>query len=327
VTRFVVLGAGAVGGVVGGRLAEHGHDVVLVARGEHYQALRDRGLHLASWQGDVDLDVVVVDDLRRIEWSDDDVVLLAVKSQHTVAALDALSGAAGPTVPVVCVQNGVVNERMALRRFDDVYGVCVMCPTSHLEPGVVEALSAPLTGMLDIGSVSGGDGVVARRVSAALESSTFESVLRTDIMRWKYGKLIMNLVNGVEVVCDPTTETGALAAALRSEGTAVLDAAHLPYVGNEEDAARRAGKLVRDPSLGADANRRASTWQSVARGTGTVEADYLNGEIVVLGRLHGVPTPLNARLQRLCNEVARGIRRAQSLTEADVLALPTPAGS
>ena len=46
--RFVVLGAGAIGGVVGGRLAEHGHDVVLIARGAHYEAIRDNGLRIES---------------------------------------------------------------------------------------------------------------------------------------------------------------------------------------------------------------------------------------------------------------------------------------
>ena len=242
--------------------------------------------------------------MRAIDWSDDDVALLAVKSQHTVSALDALANAAGPSVPVVCVQNGVANERMALRRFDDVYGICVMCPASHLEPGVVEALSAPLTGMLDIGRYPSGDGDLAHRVSAILETSTFESVVRPDIVRWKYGKLILNLVNAVQVVCDPAGETTELAAALRSEGAAVLDAAGIPFVGPEENADRRAGKLARDPSIEGSSNG-ASTWQSVARGTGTVEVDYLNGEIVLLGRVHGVPTPHNARLQHLCNEVAR----------------------
>ena len=44
--RFVVYGAGAVGGVVGGRLAQHGHEVVLIARGDHHDVIRDRGLRL-----------------------------------------------------------------------------------------------------------------------------------------------------------------------------------------------------------------------------------------------------------------------------------------
>ena len=49
----------------------------------------------------------------------------------------------------------------------------------------------------------------------------------------------------------------------------------------------------------------SSGWQSVMRGTGSIEADYLNGEIVLLGRLHGVPTPYNEAVRRHANRVAR----------------------
>jgi 2-dehydropantoate 2-reductase len=48
-----------------------------------------------------------------------------------------------------------------------------------------------------------------------------------------------------------------------------------------------------------------SSWQSLARGTGSIETDFLNGEIVMLGRLHGVPTPANAAMQRIANRLAR----------------------
>ncbi|MGH9275276.1 MAG: ketopantoate reductase C-terminal domain-containing protein, partial [Acidimicrobiales bacterium] len=47
------------------------------------------------------------------------------------------------------------------------------------------------------------------------------------------------------------------------------------------------------------------SWQSLARGTGSIEADTLNGEIVLLGRLRGVPTPVNELLQRTAHELAR----------------------
>ena len=48
----------------------------------------------------------------------------------------------------------------------------------------------------------------------------------------------------------------------------------------------------------------SSSRQSLARGTGSIEADYLNGEIVLLGRLHSVPTPVNELLQREANAAA-----------------------
>jgi 2-dehydropantoate 2-reductase len=56
--------------------------------------------------------------------------------------------------------------------------------------------------------------------------------------------------------------------------------------------------------IGGSERRGGSTWQSLARSAGTVEADYLNGEIVLLGRVHGFPTPVNEAIQRLANRWA-----------------------
>src|SRR5690606_8009758 len=132
-----------------------------------------------------------------------DVVLLAVKSQHTQAALESLQAAAPPSTPVVCLQNGVANERTALRHFARVYGVCVMRPAAHLEPGVVAAHSHPITAILDGGRYPTGTDATIEATCAALAASTFVSEPRPDIMRWKHRKLIMNLANAVEALCGP----------------------------------------------------------------------------------------------------------------------------
>ena len=115
--RFVILGAGAVGGTVGGRLAQHGHSTLLIARGAHYEAIRDHGLRLQSPDETITLTVPVVDRPAAISWTGEDVLLLATKTQDTPAALDALAAAAPPQLPIFCVQNGVANERLASERF------------------------------------------------------------------------------------------------------------------------------------------------------------------------------------------------------------------
>ena len=181
--RFVVFGAGAVGGVVGGRLAEHAHDVVLIARGTHYEAIRAAGLLIESPEAVTRVDVPVVQHPAQIQWTADDVVLLAMKTQDTLPALSDLRVAAPPEVPIVCLQNGVENERLASRWFANVYGVCVMCPTAHLTPGVVQAWSAPTTGILDIGRYPAGVDAVSAAIAAAFCASTFCAAARADIMR------------------------------------------------------------------------------------------------------------------------------------------------
>ena len=237
--RFIVYGAGAIGGIVGGRLAQHGYDVVLVARGEHHDAIRDSGLRIDGPDSSVTLAIPVVDSPTGIEFRADDVVLLCVKSQDTEAALTALEAIAPLTTAVVCVQNGVANERTTLRRFANVYGVCVVCPALHLEPGVVEAHAAPTTGILDLGRYPHGTDPTAAAISTAFASSTFASVPRADIMRWKYGKLLNDLSNAIDALCGPDPHGGELGRRARAEGEACLAAASIDAVSREEDAERR----------------------------------------------------------------------------------------
>jgi 2-dehydropantoate 2-reductase len=319
--RFVVYGAGAIGGVVGARLAEAGHDVVLIARGDHHDTIRDAGLTLIAPDAEPRvLSIPVVSHPSGVDFRDDDVVLLAMKSQHTADALGALSVTAPPTISVVCVQNGVANERAALRRFEDVYGVCVVLPALHLEPGVVEASAAPVTGILDVGRYPGGVGPRGEAIAAAFSQSTFESVPRADIMRWKYGKLLNNLGNAVDALCGPDPDAQVVHRRAWAEGAAVLAAAGIDAVGREEDAARR-GAGFQWNSERARSRPGSSSWQSLARGTGSIEADYLNGEIVLLGRLHDVPTPANALLQRLATDAARAGRRPGALPAAELIGM------
>ena len=88
----------------------------------------------------------------------------------------------------------------------------------------------------------------------------------------------------------------------------------------EEDEARR-GDVIRWEPGGGKSRPGASSWQSLARGTGSIEADYLNGEIVMLGRLHGVATPVNLALQRLANQAAREQWGAGSVSPEAVIRL------
>jgi 2-dehydropantoate 2-reductase len=315
--RFVVFGAGAIGGLLGARLHAHGHAVALVARGPHLESIREHGLRVDAPDGTSVERVPATDDVETLGLGPDDVVLLTTKSQHTGAALDALA-VAPSTIPIACVQNGVDNERRALRRFANVYAVCVMCPATHLEPGAVQAHRSRPHGILDIGRFPGGVDGTARAVAAALGTAGFLSEPRPDIQRWKYTKLLLNLGNALAAIVGPGSRAGAVAARARQEGIACLEAAGIAYASEAEDAARRADLGPR-PTDGRPGG--GSTWQSLRRKTGNVEADYLNGEIVLLGRLHGVPTPVNEALQRLANELARAGAAPGAVGEADLARL------
>src|SRR3954451_3219633 len=90
--RFVILGAGAVGGTVGGLLHDSGHEVVLVARGSHAAAMRADGLRLATPDRVVVAPAEVVDDPAALKLRGDDVLVVTTKTQDTTALLDVVAG-------------------------------------------------------------------------------------------------------------------------------------------------------------------------------------------------------------------------------------------
>jgi 2-dehydropantoate 2-reductase len=316
--RYVVLGAGAIGGVVGGRLWQAGHHVTLIARGAHLSRIQAGGLQLESADGFDTLRIPAVGDPALIEWQTGDVVLLAVKSHQTDQALGALARTAPPETPVVCLQNGISNEPAALRIFTNVQAVWVACPTSHLEPGVVQAWSSPTTGLLDVGRYPSGVDDITEQVCAAFRSATFSSRAVAAIERWKRRKLLSNLGNAVEAVCGLSARRGRLVQLVDQEGDAVMVAAGLDVASSEEDRARR-GDLLRLAPIEDRQRGGGSSWQSLERGVGSIETDYLTGEIVLLGRLYGVPTPANQLLQWLSREMAAGRQSPGSVSEDQVL--------
>ena len=299
--RLVILGAGAIGGVVGGLLARARRDVLLLARGAHLEAIKRDGLRVEGPDQTFVVQVPVAQSGVTFEWRTDDVVLLATKTQDAALALYEL---APPShIPIVCLTNGVEAERIALRHVRHVYGAYVMMPATYLTPGVVQAWATPVPGVIDLGSYPDGVGEHAHEIAGELMAAGFTCEVRPNIMKWKRGKLLSNLANGAEALCGPAARSFEPTARARTEGRECFAAAGLSCTTDTEDAARRASYESRP--IGTATREGGSTWQSLARGATHLEADYLNGEIALLGRLHGVPTPVNEALQRIVSEAAR----------------------
>jgi len=318
--RFVIVGAGAVGGVVGARLHQAGFGVTLIARGAHLEAIERGGLRLETPAERVVLKIPVTGSAGAVEWCDDHVALVFTKSQDTLTALLELRAAAPPNVPVVCAQNGVENERVALRLFAEVYGAVVMTPVAHLEPGVVQAYGTSLTGYIDIGRYPSGVDRVCEQVSAALRGSGFGSAARPDIMRLKYAKLLTNLGNAVDALCEPGPESERLIELARAEGRAALGASAIDHAAPEVDDVGARWRRMGVRPIDDRSRPGSSTWQSIARGARAVETDYLNGEVVLLGRMNGVPTPVNELLCRLASRHAAHGMEPGTLASKQVLA-------
>jgi 2-dehydropantoate 2-reductase len=315
--RWVVLGAGAVGGVIGGHLHLAGLPVTLVARGAHLAAIREGGLRLDTGGGMHRIVAPATDTAADVEWTDDTVVLLAVKSHQTAVALDDLAAHAPPGTAVVCATNGVATEPTVLRRFAATYAVCVMLPSTHLEPGTVVAKCHPVPGILDVGRIPSGTDDRTAAIAADLRAAGFESVEREDVMAWKRRKLVLNVGNGVDASFVPGPAADELAERACREGERALAAAGLAVIGAEDDRVRRGDLLRRRTDLPPAGG---STWQSLRRGTGDTEVDYLAGEVVLLGRLHGVDTPACEAVVAATRDLSRDGGAPRSLSADEVLA-------
>lgn len=318
--RFVIFGAGAIGGVVGVRLHQAGYEVALITRGAHHDAIAARGLTLETPEETSTHRIPVAATPAQLGLSGDDVVLLAVKSQDTKAALEALADARPDGVPVVLLQNGVENERTALRILPEVYGAVVLSPTAHLEPGVVQAFTSGATGKIDVGRYPHGTDATVTAVTGALSASRFQSLPNPDIMAAKYAKLLDNLANAPQAICGVgAAGLDELIELARAEGRAVLDHAGINYVPEHPENRPQnfiwsgIGEIPGRPRAG------GSTWQSLTRGT-PLESDFLTGEIVLAARLHDTQAPLNELILALTHQTVRQHRGSGWISPAEIRA-------
>ncbi len=331
--RVIIYGAGGVGGTIGARLWQQGTQVVLIARGAHLAALQASGLRFVAPDGDFRLAIPAVAGPAEVEWRAGDVVILTMKSQHTTDALETLALSAPESIAVVCGQNGVANEEMALRRFANVYAMLVNLPASHLRAGEVVTYGEGTGGILDTGRYPEGVDDVVDELTGLLEQAGFSAQPDAAVMRKKYAKLLGNLGNSLQAATTPAQIDQAaidgVAAAdaddmksigrmLRKEALACYAAAGIDCATRDEVRGRHEGtyRMVDVPGF---PRVGGSSWQSIFRGTGNIETDYLNGEIVWLGRRYGVPTPANQVCQNLARRLLRDNLAAGSVTTAAVL--------
>lgn len=301
--RYIIYGAGAVGSVIGGRLYHAGHDVILICRGAHLKAIQENGLKLKTPGETFELPIPSVGHPSEINFSKEDVIFFTMKSQDSEEAHRALFALTGGDLPVVCAQNGINNETLALRRFQRVYGMIVRLPSSYIEPGVVTNEAAPRAGVLDLGLYPHGMDDLAIQIAQDLEASGFSSQPDPDIMRWKYTKLLFNLDNVLSALFKSDEATDNISQAIQNEALACYKAAGIVHASSEEMRQRSRNYFKRTEIEGSP-RMGSSTWQSLARGRTSVETDYLNGEIVLLGAQLNIPTPYNRAAQVLANRIA-----------------------
>lgn len=311
--RIGIIGAGALGSLFAARLQFAGHQVQVIARGEHRDVIAVKGIQLRGGYGDIVAKVEVVDRLSDVE-----AVFVCTKAHDTDEALREHQ-AEIQGVPVLLVQNGVDGLAIASQYVDpdQVFGVISLIASNFTEPGVVRVTNPQPT---FIGRSNGPADERSHELAALLNSAVpttaideFEGALWT--------KLVLNMVNAVpaitgrsvqNVVEDPLTLH--LVAASMREAARVGLAAKISFArleGLDETVIFKLARwpLWRSQHIPRDIGRGmgpvpnlASTLQSIRRGR-TTEIEFLNGAIVRTAESIGINAPINRAITELVHQV------------------------
>jgi len=288
----------------------------VVARPAHAEAIREQGLIVRTAKGSDTVDLKAVTSISELTPSGDDIVVITAKTQDTPQIHGELFDWCAD-VPVVCGTNGVEHERIALRRFARVYGMVIQLPAQFERAGEVTVLCGPTNAILDVGRYPSGVDETSSQLAALLDASPYLlSEADDDVMTKKYGKLLINLGNAADAACGIAGRGAAVVAAAIAEGKRAYSAAGIRWEQAPDRVERykvRAATMQFDVPAG-DTFIGGSTWQSLMKGASSLETDFFNGEIIMLGRLHGVETPANEFLQRYAARMLRGEISAGSLT-------------
>jgi len=303
--KIAVMGAGALGGYFGGRLAAAGHQVVLIARGAHLRALQKDGLRILSPKGDLYLpDIDATNDPGTIGRVD--VVMFMVKNGDVEDAAHAIGPMIGPDTMVVTCQNGI----SAPDRLADIIGA------SHVVPGVARMpADIPSPGVIrhsapqDILSFAERDGAVTTRCIAfrdALVAAGTTARMPENIVHDLWAKFIVqsalsSLTTLTRLDIGPLRDNAATRS-LFLDAITEADAVGRAVIPDlPEGIVRTSWEFLQNfpPTM------HASMLDDLNRGK-PLEVDYLSGDVVAYGRRHGVPTPIHGLFHALLQPFAAG---------------------
>lgn len=322
--HFIVLGAGAIGCYVGGRLAAHGQAVSLVGRPHALQPIASQGLRVTDLDGfDRTVPARALRLAHTLDHADpgpDSVVLLCVKSGATESAAREMAAACVPGTPVLSLQNGV----------DNVGRITAAAPGLHVLAGMVPynvVLRGAHVHRATAGHVQLQRDAVTERVAPVFNAAGLATVLPDDIRVVQWGKLLLNLNNPVNALSDlPLREElldrdcRRVFAALQSEALRVMASAGIKPAKVAAVAPALLPHVLRLPNalfsrlakrmLQIDATARSSMWDDLEAGRVT-EINDLCGAVVRLAAQHGTTAPLNARMCELLGGPRQRLTGAQ----------------
>ena len=303
--RIAVLGAGAVGGYFGAVLARAGNPVVMIARGENLEAMRQHGLRVQSHWGRFEAPVTATDDPRAV--GEVDLVLYCVKTYQNGDALPLLRPMVGYDTLVITVQNGVDSYSEVARALerDNVLPGAVYIEAERTGPGEFKQSGGVVRFVF--GEQSGPSTPRCLPVTETFLEAGVEVLTSQDMPKELWSKsLFITVLAGV--TCAART---GLATVMASEaGRETLMAAL-----KEVEAVARAKGVNLDADIvpktwdymvGWAKDLKASMQIDMEAGR-PLELDAFTGAVVRLGKETGVPTPVNDTLYSVLEPYKHGL--------------------
>ncbi len=336
--RLLIIGAGAIGCFVGGKLASAGHAVTLVGRARTAAALQTGGLQLYAADGTVERvhSVNAVASVREAFPDTYDAAVLAVKSYDTATVLDEMAPLEALLPPaILSLQNGVGNEERIAARFGPqrVLAGTITAPVEVIDPGAVQVTKPAFAiGLADFrgNGGNGGNGGDARSgsllssLAASFSSAGLPARVHSDARSMKWSKLLMNMIGNAAsaILAEPPGVTFADARianleidALR-EALRVMAAAGIRPLNVEKYPLGTLAPLLRfgpRPLLrtalhrvvgGARGGKMPSLFLDLELGKRGSEVAWYNGAVVRKGVEFGVETPVNRLLTETVQQLA-----------------------
>jgi 2-dehydropantoate 2-reductase len=288
--KILVVGAGAVGGYFGGRLAEAGRDVTFLVRAGRAEHIRQNGLQLVSPHGDATIHpklILAVDTKAPY-----DLILLSVKAYGLDAAMKDFAPAVGPGTTILPMLNGMRHLDTLAARFGlqaVVGGVCRVSTEIDAAGRIVQLTDVQ---KLTYGEVKGGTSDRVQAVDQALQGVGFESILSQNVLQDMWEKWVMLaslgaitcLFRGAIGEVQSAPGGGELALKILAECAAIATASDYPPT---EDSGGWAKRMIANPG-----SRLTSSMYRDMMAGGPVEADHILGDLLERGRAHCIETPL-----------------------------------
>ena len=288
--RILIVGAGAVGGYFGGRLAQAGRDVTFLVRPARAKQLRQDGLRIISPHGDA----VLTPKLSSATEIDTpyDLVFFSVKAYALEAAMNDFAAAVGPETMILPVLNGMRHVDLLTKRFGEhpvIGGVCLVATEIDGEGRIVQLADMQ---QLLYGERNGKTTPRLQSLDTTVQGAGFNAVLSTDIMQAMWEKWVQLASLGA-ITCLMRGTIGEIVAApggaelslkVVDESAAVATACgHKP---SEAIFSRHAAAMTAPSSP-----LTSSMYRDLRKGA-PVEVDHILGDFIERGNAHGVATPL-----------------------------------